>query len=107
MFKTTTDATTELLRTVGLTRDERHELLKRSRTRSLLAVLAGPKFDGREDVVELSELATAVADYEEGVDESDEEAVEHVMTSLHHLDLPRLADYGVCDYDQDAKRVRL
>lgn len=56
----------------------------------------------------LTDLANAVVD-QKGQSNHDgtTETVERVRTSLHHAHLPKLADFGVIEYDVDERRVKL
>ena len=80
--------------TVELTAQARYELLAAERRRLALDVLAGTT-----GTVELDTLAAEIATREDGIDASDEEAIEHVTLTLHHAHLPKMADVGVLDYD--------
>lgn len=86
--------------TEHLTDTERHGLLASERRRVALSVLAG-----RSTPVDLSELAATVAARETDTDADDARAVERVAVALHHAHLPKLDDFGVVDYDPEARRV--
>ncbi|WP_265109902.1 DUF7344 domain-containing protein [Halosolutus halophilus] len=60
---------------------------------------------GRRGPVELADLAAGIAARENGVDETDAETVDRVALALHHVHLPRLADWGIIDYDPAANRI--
>lgn len=85
-----------------LTEDDRHRLLAAERRRIALDVLAE-----RTVPVDLETLAAAVAAREtDDPDEPTGDAVERVAVTLHHAHLPRMADYGVIDYDRESGQVR-
>lgn len=69
------------------------ECLADRRRRQIVAVL-----DETDQSMPLSSLAGKVADQ---LDETDETSIERVQTSLYHVDLPKLADAGLVDYDAD------
>lgn len=75
-----------------LTEHERHRLFAADRRRTTFEVLRG-----ETDPVALEDLASAVA-AREG-DGTDDETVEHVAITLHHVHLPKMADVGAIDYD--------
>lgn len=58
----------------------------------------------RRPSVDLAELAVAVADRDCAEDRPDRPAG-RVAVELHHLDLPRLDDSGLIEYDWVEKRV--
>lgn len=74
--------------------DDRHSLLAAARRRLTLDVLAETT-----GVVELEALAAEVAARDVGRDPVDGSAVKHVAIDLHHVHLPKLADYGLVTYD--------
>ncbi|WP_433631150.1 DUF7344 domain-containing protein [Halomicrococcus sp. NG-SE-24] len=83
-----------------LTDSEYFQLLSADRRRETLDVLAE-----RTAPIELDALAAAVAAREKDVDTVTEEKVNQVSLTLHHVHLPKMADFGVVDYDSDACRV--
>lgn len=83
-----------------LTHAERHRLLASDRRRSVLDAL-----EGRAAPVELTTLAETVVSRETGGSDVDDERVERVAVSLHHVHLPKLDDVGVVQYDPDTRRV--
>lgn len=81
-----------------LTENQGHRLFAARRRRTTFEVLreeAGP--------VALEDLAAAVARRERR--RADDEAVERVATTLHHVHLPKMDDFGVIDYDPDERLV--
>lgn len=97
MSQTIPTVTAEHPSTDSLTETERHRLLAAERRRVAIDVLAE-----RSAPVELTALATAIAAREDGVDPSDDAAVERVELTLHHSHLPKLDSFGVVDYDPDS-----
>lgn len=83
-----------------LTESESRRLFREERRRTALDVLAD-----RTVPVELDDVAAAVAERENGDSPADAESVERVALSLHHVHLPKMADFGVVDYDTDATRI--
>lgn len=79
--------------------EDLYEILASTRRQHVLAVLSE-----REEAVDLSELATEVAERETGgiVDDG---AVEEVRISLHHTHLPKLADVDVIAYRREVNRI--
>lgn len=61
------------------------------------------------DSADIEEAARRIAAREHGADPDDvsNDQYEHVLTSLHHRHLPRLADLGVVEYDRRSGDVRL
>ena len=86
--------------TPDLTESEYHRLLAPKRRRLVLDALAG-----RTAPVELDDLAADIAAREYGSDTADEETVESVAVTLHHIHLPKLVEIGVLDYDSVAHRI--
>lgn len=58
-----------------------------------------------ETPVELDELAAAVATAADGVLAAGVEEIDRTAIRLHHVDLPKLADAGLVDYDSEDTRV--
>ncbi len=83
-----------------LTASECYRLLADERRRMTLDVLAG-----RNDPIDLAELAVGIAAREDGVNDVDESAVTSVAHSLHHVHLPKLSDHGMIEYNSDANRI--
>lgn len=81
----------------GLSENERHRLLAASERRAVLDVLAD-----RQEPIDLTTLASAVADRVDAPTASSERAVK---ATLHHCHLPKLAAAGVVEYDTDAAVV--
>lgn len=82
-----------------LTGNESRRLFREERCKTTLDVLAD-----RTVPVELDDVAAAVAERESG-DSLDDESVQRVALSLHHFHLPKMAAFGVVDYDTDATRI--
>ncbi len=55
------------------------------------------------DVASVDELATYVADYQNG---GGSDSPEQIALRLHHVGLPKLAGAGVLEYDPRSKTVR-
>lgn len=100
MTQTPTEITTEQAERDELSVSERHDLLSSDRRRLVLDALAE-----RTEPIGLTELASAVAEWEAGPAEVDEEREERVRIDLHHVHLPKLSDHGVIGYDPDAHVV--
>lgn len=83
-----------------LSESEYHRLLSTDRRRHALDVLLD-----RSAPVDLEALATAVAEREDGLTASDEETIERVMTTLHHVHLPMMDEYDVIAYNVDECHV--
>lgn len=86
--------------TPDLTASDRHRLLAAERRRLVLDMLARNTAS-----VELDELASGVVAREDGIEAVDEAAIERVATALHHVHLPKIAQFGIIDYDAEAHRV--
>lgn len=83
-----------------LTESDRYRLLAAERRRIVIDILGD-----RSAPVDLEELAMAVAKREPGVDETHEEAITRVMTSLHHRHLPMMVEADIISYDLHEKQV--
>lgn len=83
----------------ALAESDRHRLLMAERRRLALDVLAV-----RDGPIALADLGREVA-ARENVDAFDEDAVTLVTLSLHHVHLPKMATYGVIDYDRERNRI--
>jgi len=83
-----------------MTESGRHRVRSSERRRAALEVL-------RDETapVDLDELAPAVAARETDSKSLDESFVERVRISLHHAHLPKMADFGVVDYDAQRRRI--
>ncbi len=79
--------------------DERYRLLASQRRRLVLEHLAG-----RTDPVDLTALASAIASRERDLEVNDER-IERVAISLHHVHLPMLSQFGLLEYDAGATRI--
>lgn len=91
---------TDLPRKTDLSTSERCSLLASDRRRLALDILTG-----KTAPVELEELAVGIAAREGGSDAVDEETVERVAITLHHVHLPKMVDLGVLDYDPKTNRI--
>ena len=83
-----------------LTHSEYFQLLSADRRRVALEALAE-----QTAPVELDALAAAVAAREKDEDTVTEERVTQVASMLHHVHLPKMADFGVVEYDLDTCRI--
>jgi len=100
MSKSANDVARTYAGTAGLSTSDYHELLAANRRRVVLDVLAD-----RTTPVDLEDLAAAIAAREADGDRTEKEAVEQVALCLHHNHLPKIAEFGVIDYDPEARRV--
>lgn len=96
----TNETTDEDTSVVELAVSDRHGLLAADRRRLTLDIL-----DGKTTAVELAELAAGIAAREGGIDAVDEESIERVAVSLHHIHLPKMDDLGVLDYDPEERTL--
>lgn len=80
------------------------DLLANQRRRVVLACL-----EDNTQSIALTELAeeVAVRENEEPLTEIPKETVPTIATSLYHIHLPKLADAGAVEYDQDRDLVRI
>lgn len=87
----------------GLEQDIVFDLLQNSRRRALLRYL-----EEREEA-ELVEIAEHVAAEENDVElsETTEDSRRSVYISLYQTHVPKLADHGIIEYDEDEKLVSL
>lgn len=95
-----TKPSSEEMKASNLTKSERHRLLAKERRRVTMRCLAR-----LTPAVTLSELSLAVAECEADVGIASEETRERMAITLHHCDLPLMADFGVLTYDANARRV--
>ncbi|WP_199722489.1 hypothetical protein [Haloarcula sp. Atlit-47R] len=79
---------------------EYYRILSSDRRRTTLEVLTE-----QTDPVELESLAREVATRENDGDAVTEEIVNQVACTLHHIHLPKMADFGVVDYHANATRI--
>lgn len=100
MTRSRNDVTGEYSTTIELSESDYYRIYSAARRRNALDVLLD-----RTAPVELEDLAVAVAERQDGLSGTDEEAVERVMTSLHHVHLPMLAKLDVIAYDTHDHRV--
>lgn len=89
----------EALDTVDIDPSEKCDLLAEKQRWLVLDIISGIT-----SPIELEELSVRVASFESGTLTKDD-AVERVAISLHHIHLPRLADVGVLDYDQESNVI--
>lgn len=76
-------------------------LLARPRRQDLVTIVAG-----RRDPLTLAELATALPEHSDGSWPGEGCADEPTLFStLHHVDLPKLAEVGLIEYDPDEKTI--
>lgn len=103
MFETTDETRTEQPESPelsgGLSESARHWALSDERRRILLEELSA-----RQEPVELDDLASAIA-RAETAREPGPEARRRLSISLHHVHLPKLAEFGVVTYDPHTRRV--
>jgi hypothetical protein len=105
MSQTTTglaEFLTESANTIDLTESKQHRLFASTQRRLVLDILKD-----RADPVELEGLAVTVTRRDDNLDSGDEETVKRVKTTLHHVHLPKMADFGVLDYDVETHQVKL
>lgn len=88
----------------GASVDELFGLLANERRQALLSVLAT-----RGGPVDVDELTRAIAALETSTDATDvdESDLRRVRLTLHHVHLPKMADYGVISYDRNHRMVAL
>ena len=55
--------------------------------------------------VHLEELATILARGEDRADRPADQHVQEVAISLHHVHLPKMAEFGVIEYDHSRNRI--
>lgn len=87
-----------------LSQDDIFEILSNSRRRYLIHTL-----HQHNGAVELSDLAsyTAAWEHEVDVDQIESDQRRRVYISLYQTHLPKLVEYGVVEYDEDANTVSL
>lgn len=88
----------------GVSVDELFALLADERRQALIAVLAS--HDGPVDVNELTR-AVAALETDDDVTDAHESDLRRIRLTLHHVHLPKMADYGVISYDPDRRTVML
>lgn len=90
--------------TDGLSPDDAFEILSNGRRRAVIHYLH--EQDGE---AHLSDIADHIASWEYGVDrdEINSNQRRRVYISLYQTHLPKLAEYGVVEYDDDEKTVTL
>jgi|SRR6056297_440692 len=86
-------------RTIDLPASVRHELLRTERRRLALDIL-----QGASSPIDLKDFAAGIAARETGCTSVDD-AVERVAIDLHHVHLPKLAEYGVIEYEPDVRLI--
>lgn len=85
----------------SLDKDDIFEILSNARRRRLLFLLYE-----RSEPVELGELAQEIANTEVG-GEADRDQYKRMYISLYQTHVPKLAEYGVIEYDTESKQVEL
>jgi len=83
-----------------LSDSEYHQILSSDRRRTTLEVLAE-----RTTPIDIEALAAAVATRETDADDVPDAVVTQVASTLHHIHLPKMARFGVVEYDANAARV--
>lgn len=79
------------------------ELLSKRRRRNVLRCVR----DATDGVVSLDELADRLRDRERDADDAGpDDSRERTVAALHHADLPKLAAFGVLEYDHRSRTVR-
>lgn len=94
VIRSQNDVSWEYSETVELAESEFHRLLSSERRRLTLDVL----LEGSAPVA-LDDLAVAVAERENDLAATEQDAIEGVKTTLHHVHLPMLAETDVIAYD--------
>ncbi|SFR92434.1 hypothetical protein SAMN05216559_1072 [Halomicrobium zhouii] len=100
MRQSTHRGTSACERVDHLSDSEYHQVLSSDRRRTTLEVLAE-----RTTPVDLEGLAVAVATRENDADDVADAVVTQVASTLHHIHLPKLARFGVVEYDANAARI--
>lgn len=88
--------------TEDLTDSERYRLLADDCRRLVLTVL-----HERGRPMHIDDLAAAVVTATDGPDTDAEAPLDRARVTLHHKQLPMLADFGVLTYDPESGRVEL
>lgn len=83
-----------------LSANERRKLLRDDRCQHVLALLAE-----QTPPVDCMELAELVACREEGTDETDDNAVARVTTSLRYTQLPMLSEWGLIEFNPETNTI--
>ena len=78
-----------------------HRILASRRRRLTIEFLE----EGAITSTDLETLATAIATRENGGYAPGEDAITNVIIDLHHAQLPKLADWGVLEYDPMDRRI--
>lgn len=86
----------------GMPLDTVHTLLSHHRRRAVLELLLT-----HDRALTLTDLRNELVESEQGAEitEISGEAVKRVHASLHHTHVPKLAEAGIVDYDQERKIV--
>lgn len=84
----------------SITESEYHRLLSSARRRALLDVLR----DGSTPM-DVETLAMEVREEEQRTGSADQDAMDRIAITLHHVHLPKLDEVGIVDYDQSATCV--
>lgn len=90
----------------GASIDELLGILADERRRALVSVLATRDDPGPVDIEELSRAVVALETNTDATDVAEDD-LRRVRLTLHHVHLPKMADYGLISYDQDRKAVAL
>lgn len=83
-----------------LTDDERFTLLAHEQRRMVLEVLTNGSTP-----MDLDVLSTEIAVRKGDDDGTDAESIRRVTISLHHQHLPKMAEWGIVEYDPTTKSV--
>jgi len=94
MSHSPTDVTRTYAGTTALSTSERHRVLAADRRRIALDYLAD-----RTGPVDVEELAASIAARESDENIAGDDTVQQVAVTLHHVHLPKLAEFGVVDYE--------
>lgn len=80
-----------------------HRLLSHSMRRSLLRLLR------ETDETKVETLSTKLVEVDENISAgmNGEEGAERIELLLHHTHLPKLADFGILEYDRSAGEVKM
>lgn len=82
--------------------DKLFEILRNERRRCLCFIMA----DTDDEVFLLEELVDRFISQETTVDTTEAENRDCIAASLHHIHLPKLADFGIIEYDERSSTVR-
>ncbi|WP_435157190.1 DUF7344 domain-containing protein [Haladaptatus sp. DFWS20] len=82
--------------------DKLFEILRNERRRRLCFVMA----DTDDQVFSLEELVDQLVPQETTVDTTEAEVHDCIAASIHHIHLPKMADFGIIEYDERSSTVR-